>query len=142
MMRPSTLVAVLFSVFLAGCSDNDAEKLRRVGDKTFDRVSLLAQQVGEELGQTLLEQKKSTAAEPISVVERVTQRLRWDRDLAALEIDVAQQDDGILLSGKVKSDAQKKQAAELAEHTLGVQKVQNNLQVEEKQNTNSDRFEH
>jgi osmotically-inducible protein OsmY len=124
---------VLLLVFLAGCSDSDAEKLRRVGDKTFDRVSLLAQQVGEELGQTLLEQKKPCAESSPSVMERVIQRLRWDRDLAALAIDVSQNDDLVTLSGKVKSEAQKKQAAELAEHTVGVQKVQNNLQIEEKQ---------
>lgn len=134
-MRRSRLGCALLSILMVGCCDNDAEKLRLVGDKTFDRVSLLAQQVTDELGQTLLERQKASSSSSPSVAERVTQRLRWDRDLGALEIDVSQKNDAIVLAGKVKSDVQKKQAEEIAERTLGVQKVQNNLQVEEKANT-------
>ena len=101
-----------------------------MGDKTYDRVTQLSQQVYEELGQTLLEQKTQLAASSTSIVERVIQRLRWERDLAGLEIGVTQREEIIVLSGKVKTENQKKAAQELAERTMGVQRVENEVIVE------------
>jgi osmotically-inducible protein OsmY len=128
-MRRHFSVGLMSSLLLSGCSESDAEKLRRVGDKTFDRVTQLAQKVSEELGQTLLEHKPP-ATEP-SILERVAQRIHWDRDLAILEIGVAEKEEALVLTGKVKNDALKQHAQDLAERTLGVQKVRNEIEVEE-----------
>jgi hypothetical protein len=117
-------------LFFAGCSDADAEKLRRVGEKSFDRASQLTRKVWDELGQTLLEQPAAAPA-LTDLRTRVVQRLVWERDLADLRIDVDAEGDGVILRGQVANAMQRRRAEELAEHTLGVKKVQNDLTVGE-----------
>lgn len=126
-----TLLLLLAAV---GCSDADADKLRRVGDKTYDRVSQAALHVADELGQTLLDQKLPTAAPTAAtpdLVQKVQNRLAWDRDLAGLSLQVSAAADTITLKGVVKSDAQKQRAVQLAETTVGVAKVIADLDVAE-----------
>ncbi len=131
MKRTLALLPALFSLslFTTGCSDTDAEKLRRVGDKTFDRAAHLTQKVWDELGQTLLDQKPAAPEKSTDIAQRVWQRIQWDRDLANTSIKVALQDDKLLLSGNIKSEALKQHAQDVAERTLGVNKVQNDLIV-------------
>lgn len=116
------------ALFIAGCSDADAEKLRKVGDKTYDRAALLAQQTFDELGRTLLEKHATPAAEP-DAVSRVQMRLKWDRDLSGLSLHVVQSAESITLSGTVKSPAQKEKAIALAEQTTGVSAITDELKV-------------
>jgi len=116
-----------------GCSDADAEKLRRAGDKTYDRVVNAAQQVADELGKTLLDQKPPTAAPPPTpdLAQKVQHRLDWERDLAGLSLQVSANADTITLSGSVKNDAQRQRAVQLAEATVGVAKVIADLDIAE-----------
>src|SRR4051812_17233010 len=91
-----------------GCSDTDAERLRRVGDKTYDRVAHAAQQVANELEQTLLDQKAPAAQPPADdLAHKVQQRLAWDRDLEKSAIQVTANADTVTLKGVIKTEAQK-----------------------------------
>lgn len=131
MKRTLALLPALFSLslFTTGCSDTDAEKLRRVGDKTFDRAAHLTQKVWDELGQTLLDQKPAASDKSTDIAQRVRHRLQWDRDLANASIKVAMQDDKLHLSGNIKSEALKQHAQDVTERTLGVNKVLNEISV-------------
>src|SRR5687768_14806056 len=102
-------ILLLSLVIVVGCSDQDAEKLRRVGDKTYDRVSHAAQHVVAELEQTLLGQKPAVpVAAPVEdVATKVRQRLAWDRDLEKVALEVTVNVDIVTLKGTVKTDAQK-----------------------------------
>jgi osmotically-inducible protein OsmY len=130
-MKHLTLpLLALCSILSQGCSDADARRLRGVGDKTYIRAAGLAQRVWDEVGQTLLEQKQTATPVTTDVAARVTHRFQWDRDLTDLEIKVELRDESLILSGAVATDAMKQYAQELAERTLGVRKVQNDLIVE------------
>jgi hypothetical protein len=126
-MRDSVMV-IFLSLPLIGCSDSDADKLRKVGDKTYDRASTLVQHTWDELSHTLLEQQPQQH----DLATRVKLRLQWDRDLAEVPITIAHQGDVITLTGTVKTEVQKERAAILANQTLGVGKVNDDLKVEEK----------
>jgi osmotically-inducible protein OsmY len=122
----------LLSLFLVvGCSDQEAEKLRRVGDKTYDRVAHAVQQVTAELEQTLLEQKPAVpVAPPVEdVAHRVRQRLAWDRELENLIFTVTVNGDVVTIQGKVLTEAHKQRVVGLAETTVGVVKVVAELEV-------------
>ena len=59
-MRDTCFTAFL-CLAVAGCSDADADKLRKVGDRTYDRASVIVQQTWDELGRTLLDQQPTPA---------------------------------------------------------------------------------
>lgn len=128
-MRGTCLIFFL-SLTLAGCSDSDADKLRKVGDKTYDRAAVIVQQTWDELGRTLLDQQQSSPQHDL--LTRVQLRLKWDRDLAELPIVASAAGDVITLTGTVKAGEQKDRAISLANSTIGVSKVDDQLVVAEK----------
>ncbi len=68
------------------------------------------------------------AAEP-DLAGRVSARLRWDKSLADVKIEVSASGSILELKGSVREPAQKKRVLELAESTDGVDKVTDNLEV-------------
>ncbi len=120
---------LLSLVLLAGCAEADAEKVRRVGEKTYDRAASLAVQTWDELGRTLLDAAPKTETVP-DVKARVEYRLKWDRELAEVKIDVIMDAEDVVLVGKLKSESLKERALRLASDTVGVIKVKDELQLE------------
>lgn len=120
-------IMLLSLVLVVGCSDAEAEKVRLVGEKTYDRAAALAVQTLDELGRTLLD---STAATPKQdVVSRVHYRIQWDRDLQDSKLQVASEGETIVLRGQVTSEEYKERAGLLAEQTAGVSQVKNDIEV-------------
>ncbi|HQR09122.1 MAG TPA: BON domain-containing protein [Gemmatales bacterium] len=128
-MRDTCFTAFL-CLAVAGCSDADADKLRKVGDRTYDRAANIVQQTWDELGRTLLDQQPAST-EP-DLLTKVQSRLKWERDLEGLPIVASVVGDVVTLSGTVKTKEQKAQAAKLVEGTVGVGKVSDELTVGEK----------
>lgn len=131
-MRDTCFTAFL-CLAVAGCSDADADKLRMVGDRTYDRAAVIVQQTWEELGRTLLDQQPAPT-EP-DLLTKVQSRLKWERDLEGLPIVATVTADGVTLTGIVKTKEQKAQAVKLVEGTVGVGKVNDELTVAEKETT-------
>jgi len=128
-MRDTYFTAFL-CLAVAGCSDADADKLRKVGDKTFDRAAVVVQQTWDELGRTLLDQQP-TPAEP-DLLSKVQSRLKWERDLEGLPIVATVTGDVVTLTGTVKTKEHKEMATKLVETTVGVSKVVDEVVVMEK----------
>jgi BON domain len=128
-MRDTYFTAFL-CLAVAGCSDADADKLRKVGDKTYDRAAIVVQQTWDELGRTLLDQQPPPA-EP-DLLNKVQLRIKWERDLEGLPIVASAAEDVITLSGIIKTKEQKVLAVKLAEATVGVGKVNDELVIGEK----------
>lgn len=129
-MRDTYFTAFL-CLAVAGCSDADADKLRKVGDKTYDRAAVVVQQAWDELGRTLLDQQPSSA-EP-DLLNKVQLRIKWERDLVGLPIVASVAGDVITLAGIVKTKEQKVLTVKLVEATAGVGKVNDELIVGEKE---------
>lgn len=130
-----TQLTVFVCLTLAGCSDADADKLRKVGDKTYDRAASLVWQTWDELGRTLLDQKP--AATEHDLLSKVQLRLKWEKELEGQSLAVSIQGDEVILQGQVKKKELKDKAVKLAEATVGVVKVKDELTVEESTSDNS-----
>lgn len=124
---------IAFTTFLclavAGCSDTDVEKIRKVGDKTYDRAAAVVQQTWDELGRTLLDEQP--AKPQYDLLTKIQLRLKWEKDLETLPITATLAGDTIILAGSVKTKEQKEKAAKLAEATQGVTKLKDEITVNE-----------
>jgi hypothetical protein len=109
----------------AGCDGEDADRLSRVYHRTAARFA------GESAGARgkLSRGWNSLQGDPLaaaSLRDRVAARLRLDRALAEASIEVDADGDVITLRGEVGTD-QGRRAVDLAESTIGVEKVVNEL---------------
>jgi len=116
MKRLVWLMVASFAVAPAGCEGQDAERLTRVGWKVADKL------------QGLVPDKTPWGASwsPVpdgSLEARVRARFEADKYLAPLNIEVVATDHGVRLRGRVTDDVLKRRAVELAESTVGVEKV-------------------
>jgi hypothetical protein len=112
----------LLIVALAGCNRQDTDCLSRVGRKLLDRAHGATHDLRGKLDFGL------SAA---GVQERVQQRLRADKALAETAIEVTGQGAEVELKGTVKTRDQRMRAVDLAETTVGVEKLTDVLQVSE-----------
>ena len=119
--HPYWLTACLL---FAGCTQQDSECLARIGRNLADRSHKAAGSIQEQVD---LPHVPVTAG----LKEKVEARLRWDALLADAKFEVAVNGAEIDLKGTVKSDAQRRRAAEIVETTAGVQAVNDGLKVEE-----------
>jgi hypothetical protein len=112
----------LLVVALAGCNRQDTDCLSRVGRRLLDRAHGATQELRGKLDVGL----------PVTgVQERVQQRLRADKALAETAIEVTGQGAEVELKGMVKTRDQRTRAVDLAETTVGVEKLSDVLQVSE-----------
>jgi osmotically-inducible protein OsmY len=109
-----------------GCSRQDTERLARIGKRVAARAEALTADCQAGLGTSW-----SGAGSAVGVGSRVAARIRWDKDLAELTIQVHATGSTVELKGTVRELAQRRRAVELAESTTGVEKVNDRLQISE-----------
>ena len=114
-------VGASFAALAAGCTSKDAEHLARIGQKTVGRANEISSGVnGQRVNGW---QMVRSGVEEMTVDTRVTARLRWDKELRDVPIQVRASSGVVELSGTVQSLAQRRRAVELAERTAGVERV-------------------
>jgi hyperosmotically inducible protein len=119
-------VPVLFLVLLlGGCRQEDQGTLAQIGKKLAGRLEAIAGDMKEEVG-TAWPKLAHAGLEG-----RVAARLRWDKVLAGTSIEVKSQGADIELRGTVKDPIHKRRAVELAEETIGVERVIDHLETVE-----------
>jgi BON domain len=120
MNRLVALMVLAFAVATTGCERQDAERLTRVGWKVADKVQGLVPDKTPWGG--------SWSATPdMSLEGRVRARFEADKYLASLNIEVIATDHGVRLRGRVTDEVLKRRAVEMAESTVGVEKVADEL---------------
>ena len=122
-LRGGWLVLAL-AALATGCSRQDTERLARIGKRVAARAEALTADCKAGLGTSW-----SGAGPAVGVGARVSARIRWDKDLAGLTIQVHATGSAVELKGTVRELAQRRRAVELAETTLGVEKVNDQLQI-------------
>jgi hypothetical protein len=110
-----------------GCNAEDAARLGQIGRLIAARAESLSGGPNGKLS-TGWQVAKSVPDEP-SPVERVKARLRWDKALANIPIDVQGDGSTVRLNGKIGDQKLKSLAVELTQSTAGVDKVLDSLQV-------------
>jgi osmotically-inducible protein OsmY len=106
---------------LAGCERTDGEKLVRIGQITTEKVREAAPS-RTPFGDLAPEATPSG---------RVRARIKGDIYLQKSQIQVIEDEDGIHLRGSVPSREHLERAEQLAQQTVGVEKVVNELSVRE-----------
>ena len=99
----------------------------------------LGEQIGERLDQGVKRLRSELreewadirqSVERLGVQGRVFSRLRWDKDIQTSKIDIEVRDtEVVVLRGTVPSAAVQQKAVKLAQDTVGVQEVVNELSV-------------
>ncbi len=113
-------------LFLGGCQHKDADQLAKLGTKLSQKVE------GFFLGHSgrLAQCWPSLPVHlgEVALDARVSARLRWDKKLAELGIQVHADGGTVELQGKVQDLEQRRRAVEIAESTNGVEKVTDKLE--------------
>lgn len=120
-MKLLPLVAIL-PVLSIGCNRTDGDKLARVGWKVTDKVQALIPS-RTPFGDAL------PAGKQRGLEERVRERFRSDRYLTSAAIEVIADGGGVRLRGQVNDEVLKRRALEIAESTVGVEKVVDEIAV-------------
>jgi hypothetical protein len=115
------------AIVASGCSRQDADHLARIGRKTASRAEALRTNTGNPAVPGL--QMLRSSMEELTLDARVSARLRWDKDLAALPITVKANGAVVELSGVVRDLNQRRRAVDLAQTTVGVDKVVDGLSL-------------
>jgi osmotically-inducible protein OsmY len=110
----------------SGCSNEDADHLVRVGKVTAAKVEALTGGNDKLLGGW---QAVRSDLNEVGLDARVGIRLRWDKSLADVRIEVHAKDGQVELKGVVNDLAQRRRAVDLAESTAGAEKVNDLLEI-------------
>ena len=126
---PALFIAIGLTVGSTNYAQESAgEKIGKKVDEAFEKLSEEAQGIGQEVREGF--DKVRAMVDRLSVAGRVYARLHWDKSLYAASISVDVQKDGVaLLSGTVPNDEARTSAAKLAQDTVGVDRVINELKV-------------
>lgn len=115
-MKKLLLISALAAVSASGCNRQDGDRLARVGRKVTDKVQGLVPQrspfgTGVSLGRNP------------GLEERVRERFKSDRFLAPQPIEITVEGNTVRLKGTVELQVLKQRAGEIADSTVGVEKV-------------------
>jgi hyperosmotically inducible periplasmic protein len=129
----STLGLVLALAAGTGAAQDEPNKGtgRRLGE-TLDSAVQSIKRGARETGETLREQfdRARVSVHNMSVSSRVYSRLHWDKALNDAQIDLEVRDDGVTtLRGTVVDAKAKAKALELAQDTVGVARVIDQLTI-------------
>jgi len=120
MMKPSRF-GCAFLLLLPACQRTDGEKLVRIGQITTEKVREAAPS----------RTPFGDIAPEATTLGRVRSRIKGDVYLQKAPIQVTEDDDGIRLRGTVPSREHLDRAEQLAQQTVGVDKVVNELTIRE-----------
>jgi osmotically-inducible protein OsmY len=110
------------ALLLAGCEAQDADRLARIGRKVADRLQA---QTSSDPGRPpdSLQSIRGGIGE-FAVDAKVSARLRWDKQLEGASIQVGSVGAGtVKLTGTVPGFEARQRAVQLANSTIGVNKV-------------------
>jgi len=119
--RRNRLCCLAVLVFASGCTKTDADVLAGIGRKLLDRANVATGSV---------EQNWTKTPSRFVIDLRVKNRLRWDKALADVAIEVQTTETAVELKGTVPTEELARRAMDLAESTAGVEKVVNSLRVQ------------
>jgi len=125
----SSVIALCLSIPATTYGDDGLGK--RIGERLDQVIGDVRQEAKDIAGQVREGfEKVRGSVERMGMAGRVYARLYWDKALNKASISVYVNPEGnVTLDGTVGSEADKKRAEELAQSTVGIERVVNNLQV-------------
>jgi hyperosmotically inducible protein len=132
MMRFSSVsalaVLLLFTSVAVADENGPGEQAGRKVDQAIDKLREGAKEAADKLRQGFDEARKTV--DRLSITGRIYARLHWDKALQDASISVEVGNDGVAtIRGRVSSEPSRTKAEQLANDTIGVQRVVNELQI-------------
>ena len=116
-------ISLALVLLTAGCKARDGDILAQMCRKTGEKVGVMAGKAPVHLTGALY-----GSAGEASVTVRVQNRIRWDRYLSTLDIQVQSTATGtVTLRGKTPDISIKQRVLDLARSTTGVQRVEDRM---------------
>jgi hypothetical protein len=122
-MKKMLLFAAFCLLGSSGCNRSDGVRLGKIGVKVADKVQVLLPDHTPFVPPSLGTMSDAT------LESRVRVRFQTDRYLTSLPIEIIVELASVRLKGQVDSDVLKQRAVEIAESTVGVEKVVDELLV-------------
>ncbi len=119
-----TGVCSLAVTLAAGCNQQDADCLSRIGRKVAAHARSGAGEVGGKVN-------LGWARTEPTLQEKIQDRLRFDSTLTEIAFEVSVKDKEVELNGTVNTPSQRQRAVELAESVAGVDRVVDSLKQRE-----------
>jgi hypothetical protein len=117
------------ALFAAGCDGQDADRLSRIGRKIVDRATAQTDNSPGRIPGSL--QSIRGGWYEITVDARVASRIRWEKSLEGSAIQVQSLgNSSVKLTGTVATMDIRQRAVRLADSTVGVEKVVDELVVQ------------
>jgi osmotically-inducible protein OsmY len=115
-------------VLICGCSNQDADRLCKVGRKVSARLESAAGGSRGKMANSWLAMRGAMGEARLDC--RVLVRLRWEQTLAESDIRVEMTAPGVVkLLGSVNNFQERRRAIEVANSTVGVKQVDDELTV-------------
>jgi hyperosmotically inducible periplasmic protein len=122
-VRRTLSIAAIFIIAGSGCNRSDGDRLTRVAGKVTEKIQELLPERTPLTGSFGL-------ASSVNLDNRVRDRFKTDRYLAPLPIEIDANEGGtVRLRGSVDDAVLKQRAVEIAESTVGVEKVLDEIVV-------------
>jgi osmotically-inducible protein OsmY len=115
-------VCLLAVTMAAGCNQQDADCLSRIGRKVAAHARSGAGEVGGKFD------LRWARSDP-TLQEKIQDRLRFENTLTGITFEVSVKDKEVELKGTVKTPSQRQRAVELADTVAGVDRVIDSLTV-------------
>jgi osmotically-inducible protein OsmY len=128
MTRRAILVSGVVAAALSGCSKHDSEALSEVGRRVWGRCQNAA---GGPDGKAATSWQGVRAGwNDANLDSRVYLRFRWDQQLSGANIQVKLLSPGVIeIGGPLAEQELRSRAVEIAQTTLGVEKVEENWEA-------------
>jgi osmotically-inducible protein OsmY len=121
-MMLRTCSGLMLIVLTCGCNNQDADRLGQVARTIGSKFDTLTEHAQGKVASGIQAARASWSE--TSLDTRVATRLRWDRQTAEAPIEVDSPGPGIVrLRGPETDLAQRRRAVDLAQSTVGVEKV-------------------
>jgi osmotically-inducible protein OsmY len=116
-------------IVVAGCGEQDADKLSRVGRKSIEKVEVISGADPTKLNDGWRSLRANW--DEVTLDTRLAVRFRWDKRLEGADIHIHSKDGIVELKGTVRDMAQRRRAVEIAESTVGAEKVTDEMSIAE-----------
>ena len=118
-------LAPCIALILCGCDSADQVHLSRCGRLVAQRLEHALEHDGA-LGDVWRRIHETT---DVALDARIMARLHWDKGTADAQVQVKAANGLVELKGRVRDEEQRRRALELAQGTVGVEKVTDSLEI-------------
>jgi osmotically-inducible protein OsmY len=121
MKKQNLWLAVGMTALALGCTNQDSEHLSRLANKLSKKLEMVTDSANGKLSAGW--RALHADFDELTLDARISARLRWDKALVGSHIQVLTRDGVVELKGTVQNLDQRRRAVEVAESTIGADKV-------------------